>query len=160
MHEFGSNPKTRMLPVALSVPFHYIRYRFFFDPAPHEPKEYHQRIDSPAPAGTGAAGRPGQMGGPHRGEVQGAEPRMLRRHPEGAEQAAAGERSQEYAARYHAQEQERRIRDAQTQSARKNIVIIAIIWLFVMAICFSAFAFREQFKHQFGMTPTEYRQNL
>lgn len=54
--------------------------------------------------------------------------------------------AQEYAARYHAQEQERRIRDAQTQSARKNIVIIAIIWLFVMAICFSAFAFRQRNK--------------
>jgi len=38
MHEFGSNPKTRMLPVALSVPFHYIRYRLFSIPHLMNPK--------------------------------------------------------------------------------------------------------------------------
>ena len=54
--------------------------------------------------------------------------------------------AQEYAARYHAQEQERKIQDAETMSARKDIIIIAIIWLFVMALCISVFAFRQRDK--------------
>lgn len=160
MHEFGSNPKTRMLPVALSVPFHYIRYRFFSIPHLMNPKNtikglIPQRLLVLVPPADRDkwADRIVEKFKVQNPECYAAIQKERNKQLQESE-------AQEYAARYHAQEQERRIRDAQTQSARKNIVIIAIIWLFVMAICFSAFAFREQFKHQFGMTPTEYRQNL
>ena len=53
--------------------------------------------------------------------------------------------AQEVAAKYHAQEQERKIKDAQNESARKDVIILAIVVLLVAA-AFSYFFARQRFK--------------
>lgn len=51
--------------------------------------------------------------------------------------------AQEYAAKYHAKEQERKIREAQIESARKDIIIISIVVLLLVAGAFSYFFARQ-----------------
>ncbi|MBO4585451.1 MAG: AraC family transcriptional regulator [Bacteroidales bacterium] len=47
--------------------------------------------------------------------------------------------AQEYAAKYHADEQDRKIHDAQTESARKDIIIVAILVCMLIAGCVTYF---------------------
>ena len=54
--------------------------------------------------------------------------------------------AQEYAAKYHAEEQERIIRDAENKSARKDVVILAIVLLLLVAVAFSYFFARQRQK--------------
>ena len=52
--------------------------------------------------------------------------------------------AQEYAARYHANEQERKIQDAESRLVRKNLVIVAVVVLLFLSVCFLYFAFRQR----------------
>ena len=54
--------------------------------------------------------------------------------------------AQEYAAKYHAKEQDRKIRDALNESARKDVIIYAIVVLLVVAAAFSYFFARQRSK--------------
>ena len=59
--------------------------------------------------------------------------------------------AQEYAARYHAAEQDRKIEEATNEAARKegvikvkNTIIIAVVLLLLLSVCFMYFAFRQR----------------
>ena len=54
--------------------------------------------------------------------------------------------AQELAAKYHADEQDRKIRDAQNASARKDVIIFAIIVLLLVAAAFSLFFARQRYR--------------
>ena len=53
---------------------------------------------------------------------------------------------QEFAAKYHAKEQDRKIQDAQDESARKDVIIIAILAMMLVAASFSYFFARQSHK--------------
>lgn len=52
--------------------------------------------------------------------------------------------AQEYAARYHADEQDRRIQDAVSKSARKDVIIGAVLMLLLLTIAFSYYLSCQQ----------------
>lgn len=52
--------------------------------------------------------------------------------------------AQEYAARYHAMEQEQKIKDAQAQSARKDAVIVVILLILLIIITFTIHDVRQR----------------
>ncbi|MBR5905106.1 MAG: AraC family transcriptional regulator [Bacteroidales bacterium] len=54
--------------------------------------------------------------------------------------------AQEYAARYHAQEQDRKIKDAEEKSSRKDVIIIAIIALMLVSAVFTWSLSRRRYK--------------
>ena len=54
--------------------------------------------------------------------------------------------AQEYAAKYHAKEQDRKIRDAESESARKDVIIITVVVLMLVAATFSYFFARQRNK--------------
>jgi len=56
--------------------------------------------------------------------------------------------AQELAAKYHAQEQDRKIRDAQKASARKDAIIIAVVVLLVVAAAFSFYFARQRKRNE------------
>ena len=54
--------------------------------------------------------------------------------------------AQEYAAKYHALEQERMIQEAQNESAQKDAIIMAIVLLLFLAVGFVFYAYRQRNK--------------
>ncbi|MBR4809920.1 MAG: AraC family transcriptional regulator [Bacteroidales bacterium] len=52
--------------------------------------------------------------------------------------------AQEYAARYHAKEQDRKIQEAENESARKDVIIIAFVALLLISGAFSYFFGRQR----------------